>query len=172
MTHRDRSAYKTRASERAVSRSVTIAGMTGHVRRNTQHIRKRGTLRSTTTPAATPSPAMPTGVSPSGSRMPWAWWISASWITWWSVTKALCRSPNAGGCRAARIARGNRRRPPGPLARSPRPPSRPPGSAPWGGVSMTYFFVTGQRDRVRGKPVQLIRDMVDWTHRQRSAHGQ
>ena len=36
MTHRDRSEYKTRSSVKAVCKSVTITGMTGHVRRNTQ----------------------------------------------------------------------------------------------------------------------------------------
>ncbi|MFT6464990.1 hypothetical protein [Halopseudomonas sp.] len=35
MTHRDRSEYKTRSSVKAVCKSVTITGMTGHVRRNT-----------------------------------------------------------------------------------------------------------------------------------------
>ncbi|WP_229744517.1 hypothetical protein, partial [Halopseudomonas oceani] len=35
-THRDRSEYKTRSSVKAVRKSVTIPGMTGHVRRNTQ----------------------------------------------------------------------------------------------------------------------------------------
>ena len=36
MTHRDRSAYKTLSSVKAVCKSVTITVMTGHVRRNTQ----------------------------------------------------------------------------------------------------------------------------------------
>jgi three-Cys-motif partner protein len=36
LTHRDRSEYKTRSSVKAVRKSVTIPGMTGHVRRNTQ----------------------------------------------------------------------------------------------------------------------------------------
>ncbi|WP_336268598.1 hypothetical protein, partial [Vreelandella arctica] len=36
LTHRDRSAYKTLSSVKAVCKSVTITGMTGHVRRNTQ----------------------------------------------------------------------------------------------------------------------------------------
>ncbi|MGK0417704.1 MAG: hypothetical protein ACJAST_002809, partial [Halopseudomonas sp.] len=36
LTHRDRSEYKTRSSVKAVCKSVTITGMTGHVRRNTQ----------------------------------------------------------------------------------------------------------------------------------------
>ena len=40
MTHRDRSEYKTRSSVKAVCKSVTIPGMTGHVRRNT-HLYKR-----------------------------------------------------------------------------------------------------------------------------------
>ncbi len=35
MTHRDRSEYKTHSSVMAVCKSVTIPGMTGHVRRNT-----------------------------------------------------------------------------------------------------------------------------------------
>ncbi|TVT30356.1 MAG: hypothetical protein FHK81_16950 [Marinobacter vinifirmus] len=35
MTHRDRSEYKTDSSVMAVCKSVTIPGMTGHVRRNT-----------------------------------------------------------------------------------------------------------------------------------------
>ncbi|WP_431475116.1 EAL domain-containing protein [Marinobacter sp. KM021] len=35
MTHRDRSEYKTDSSAMAVCKSVTIPGMTGHVRRNT-----------------------------------------------------------------------------------------------------------------------------------------
>ena len=37
MTHRDRSAYKTLSSVKAVCKSVTITGMTGHVRRNTHY---------------------------------------------------------------------------------------------------------------------------------------
>jgi len=36
LTHRDRSEYKTHSSVMAVCKSVTIPGMTGHVRRNTQ----------------------------------------------------------------------------------------------------------------------------------------
>lgn len=36
LTHRDRSEYKTDSSVMAVCKSVTIPGMTGHVRRNTQ----------------------------------------------------------------------------------------------------------------------------------------
>ncbi|WP_303293475.1 hypothetical protein [Marinobacter sp. ST-43] len=36
MTHRDRSEYKTDSSVMAVCKPVTIPGMTGHVRRNTQ----------------------------------------------------------------------------------------------------------------------------------------
>ena len=44
MTHRDRSEYKTRSSVKAVCKSVTITGMTGHVRRNTQVDRKSGYL--------------------------------------------------------------------------------------------------------------------------------
>ncbi|KAE8543760.1 hypothetical protein F6453_3897 [Marinobacter nauticus] len=36
MTHRDRSEYKIDSSVMAVCKSVTIPGMTGHVRRNTQ----------------------------------------------------------------------------------------------------------------------------------------
>jgi len=35
LTHRDRSEYKTHSSVMAVCKSVTIPGMTGHVRRNT-----------------------------------------------------------------------------------------------------------------------------------------
>ena len=35
MTHRDRSEYKIDSSVMAVCKSVTIPGMTGHVRRNT-----------------------------------------------------------------------------------------------------------------------------------------
>ncbi|MDX1555248.1 MAG: hypothetical protein R3212_04415, partial [Xanthomonadales bacterium] len=38
MTHRDRSEYKTRSSVKAVCKSVTIPGMTGHVHRNTQKV--------------------------------------------------------------------------------------------------------------------------------------
>jgi hypothetical protein len=38
LTHRDRSAYKTLSSVKAVCKSVTITVMTGHVRRNT-HLR-------------------------------------------------------------------------------------------------------------------------------------
>lgn len=40
MTHRDRSEYKTHSSVMAVCKSVTIPGMTGHVRRNTQRFTK------------------------------------------------------------------------------------------------------------------------------------
>ena len=36
LTHRDRPEYKTESSVLAVCKSVTISGMTGHVRRNTQ----------------------------------------------------------------------------------------------------------------------------------------
>jgi len=36
LTHRDRSEYKTDSSVMAVCKPVTIPGMTGHVRRNTQ----------------------------------------------------------------------------------------------------------------------------------------
>jgi IS5 family transposase len=42
LTHRDRSEYKTRSSVKAVCKSVTIPGMTGHVRRNTHKVRYRG----------------------------------------------------------------------------------------------------------------------------------
>ena len=43
MTHRDRSEYKTHSSVMAVCKSVTIPGMTGHVRRNT-HVVRRSTI--------------------------------------------------------------------------------------------------------------------------------
>ena len=44
MTHRDRSAYKTLSSVKAVCKSVTITVMTGHVRRNTHQVTIRSRL--------------------------------------------------------------------------------------------------------------------------------